>query len=167
VTADDRQDGSDGECLERDEGDREHETDRQRSARWRPYPACRAGRRVGRRRWGSGPICAHQGDSRTSTAVDVKHERARPRHAGACGDGTDHRLRAPGRSGPRPGRGEPERPSRKPPSVWAWQPRPFPHPARWTLPGTTRPKARQGTRRRSVTDTASDPHMPNVRSDGS
>jgi len=36
VAADHRQDGGDGERLERDEGNREHKTDRQRALRWRP-----------------------------------------------------------------------------------------------------------------------------------
>lgn len=57
--------------LESHEGDREHETDRQRAARRRPYAA----RRAGLRRRDPGRTCAHQSEGRTSTAVDVKHER--------------------------------------------------------------------------------------------
>jgi hypothetical protein len=69
VAADHRQDGSDGERLERDEGNREHKADRQRAARRRPYPArWYPARQAGRRRWGSGCICAHQDEGKTSTA---------------------------------------------------------------------------------------------------
>jgi hypothetical protein len=55
LASDHRQDGGDGERLERDEGNREHEADCQRALGRRPYPACRAGRR----RRGPVRICAH------------------------------------------------------------------------------------------------------------
>ena len=82
MAADHRQDRRDGQRLERDEGDREHQADRQRAARRRPYPT-----RAARRRLGPGRICAHQGEGRTSTAVDVKNEQAGQGGGGDDGSG--------------------------------------------------------------------------------
>ena len=89
MPADHRQDRGDGERLERDEGDREHETHRQRSPRWRPNPVCR-GRLSSLRFWPC-RICAHQGEVRTSTAVEVKPGQARAREP-ASRDAPGHAL---------------------------------------------------------------------------